>query len=253
MIVQAAIVLIASIVCQLLSGDPIENLLGPFNLQWLKFLFSGLVMGAVLMVAPAFILYVFGLVNWKINPAGLSSILPVTILFFWVAIAEELLFRGFLFQRLIASVGEWPAQLVIAGLFLLTHLNNPGMTGNIKILAGINIFLASVMFGLAFLRTKSLAMPIGLHFMANWMQGVMLGFGVSGNKQESILQPIFSIEQVSVTGGSFGLEASIPGLISVIIFIIVLYRMKPAITVEKTYSGRNMKLHGVNNTRDDNF
>jgi hypothetical protein len=102
-------------------------------------------------------------------------------------------------------------------LFLLTHIGNPGMTGSIMVFASINIFLASLMFGLAFLRTKSLAMPIGFHFMANWAQGVLLGFGVSGMEQASILKPIFNGAPDWLTGGSFGLEASIPGMISIII------------------------------------
>ena len=34
-------------------------------------------------------------------------------------------------------------------------------------------------------------MPIGLHFMANWAQGTLLGFGVSGNEETSLLKPVF--------------------------------------------------------------
>ncbi|MBK6989197.1 MAG: CPBP family intramembrane metalloprotease [Bacteroidetes bacterium] len=48
------------------------------------------------------------------------------------AITEEFLFRGFIFKRLIESLGEWPAQIIISGLFLLTHLNNPGMAESVK-------------------------------------------------------------------------------------------------------------------------
>jgi membrane protease YdiL (CAAX protease family) len=70
-----------------------------------------------------------------------------------VAVAEEFLFRGFVFQRLIKGTGVWIAQLLIAAYFLLTHTGNPGVTGEIKILASINIFIASIMFGLAYLKT----------------------------------------------------------------------------------------------------
>jgi membrane protease YdiL (CAAX protease family) len=115
-----------------------------------------------------------------------------------------LLFRGFIFQRLIAGLGQWPTQLIMAGFFLLTHLNNPGMTGTIKVMASINIFLASIMFGLAFIRTKNLAMPLGLHFMAKWMQGGLLGFGVSGTEQPGLLNLIVAGIPEWVTGGSLG-------------------------------------------------
>jgi membrane protease YdiL (CAAX protease family) len=88
------------------------------------------------------------------------SILSATGLFASVAVAEQFLFRGFVFQRLSASIGKWGAQLIIAGNFLLIHINNPGMTGSIKLLASANIFLATIRFGLAFIRTGSLAMPL---------------------------------------------------------------------------------------------
>ena len=76
-------------------------------------------------------------------------------------------------------------------MFLLTHINNPGMIGTTKVLASLNIFNASIMFGIAFIKTKSLAMPLGLHFMANFMQGTILGFGVSGNKEQSLFKAVF--------------------------------------------------------------
>ncbi|NTW44699.1 MAG: CPBP family intramembrane metalloprotease, partial [Anaerolineaceae bacterium] len=212
---QAVIVALTSFICQLLRRKPITELLGKLNEQWFKQLFLGGLVGSALMLIPALIMRLFGWVDWQWNLVGFSNLLTIVLLFAGVAAAEEMLFRGFIFQRLIAGVGVWSAQLVLAGLFLLTHLNNPGMTGNGKVLAGINIFLASILFGFAFIRTKSLAMPIGMHFMANFMQGGVLGFGVSGTHQTGILRPIFSEAPEWLTGGKFGIEASLPGLICV--------------------------------------
>jgi len=50
--------------------------------------------------------------------------------------------------------------------------------------------------------------------MANWVQGTMLGFGVSGNEQASLLKSLFSNPSQWHTGGRFGLEASVPGLVA---------------------------------------
>ncbi|MBK6989196.1 MAG: CPBP family intramembrane metalloprotease [Bacteroidetes bacterium] len=66
--------------------------------------------------------------------------------------------------------------------------------------------LASMLFGLTYIRTKSLALPIGMHFMANWTQGSLLGFGVSGNHEESLLTPEFLNTSDLFTGGMFGLK-----------------------------------------------
>ncbi len=64
--------------------------------------------------------------------------------------------------------------------------------------------------------------------MANSMQGTILGFGVSGNKEQSLFKAVFEQCPAWLSGGAFGLEASVPGLISVIISTILLYRWKPS-------------------------
>jgi uncharacterized protein len=226
--VQAMILALTSLICQLLRRESLAELSGKFDARWLKELFTGGLLGSTLMLVPAFILGVFGLVEWRWNPYGVSTLLSSLAFFTGVAVAEELLFRGFVFQRLVSGLGEWSAQLIVAVFFLLTHLNNPGMTGSVKVMAGINIFLASILFGIAFVRTKSLAMPIGLHWVANWVQGGVLGFGVSGNEQSGLLLPIFGEAPSWLTGGQFGLEASLPGLICIGIMLFILYTRRPA-------------------------
>lgn len=215
---QAFIILFVSIICQLLRRKSITELTGKINGIWLKELAIGLTIGAALMLLPTMVLTALGYITWQLNEFVFSTIASGLSLFLAVALAEELLFRGFIFQRLIDAFGQWPAQILIASLFLLIHLNNPGMTGNIKLLASVNIFLASILFGLVYIKTKSLAMPFGLHFMANFMQGTILGFGVSGNKESSLLKPVFSDAPIWLTGGDFGIEASALGLFFVITF-----------------------------------
>jgi len=224
--IQAILILLVTIICQLLRKESITEITGKFNFSWLKQIFIGLSIGAALMVFPAIMLTVLGLAHWQINSISFTTIISGLIVFVSAAIAEEFLFRGFLFQRLVESLGQWPAQLIIAGMFLLTHINNPGMIGTTKILASLNIFIASIMFGLAFIKTKSLAMPLGLHFMANFMQGTVLGFGVSGEKGNSLFKSIAEKCPTWLYGGEFGLEASFLGLITVTMITILFYRIE---------------------------
>jgi membrane protease YdiL (CAAX protease family) len=224
---QAIIVVATSVFCQLLRKQPFSELAGKCNLTWFRNFLLGLLAGALLMLLPALFLYLIGLVQWETGSINATSFLSATGTFAAVAVAEEFLFRGFFFQRLITSIGKWGAQLLVAGYFLLIHINNPVMHGNIRILASVNIFLASIMFGLVFIRTRSLAMPLALHFMANWTQGVLLGFGVSGNEQTSLVKPVFNDTREWLTGGSFGKEASLAGLITVITITVLLYAWKP--------------------------
>ena len=225
--IQAIIIALASFTCQLLRRKPLTELLGKLNERWFKELCLGGLIGSALMLIPALILGIFGWVDWQWNPIGFSSLLSSLLLFAGVAATEELLFRGFVFQRFISGLGTWIAQLITAAFFLLTHLNNPGMTGSIKVMASINIFLASIMFGLVFIRTRRLAMPLGMHLMANWMQGGILGFGVSGTEQSGLLRPVLGEAPTWLTGGQFGLEASIVGLICLVATLILINKWKP--------------------------
>lgn len=221
---QALLIAAVTILCQLLRRRPIIEVTGQPDIRWLIQLGYGMAAGAILMAVPAFVLTCFGAIHWQLGMFAVAPLIAGVETMAAVAIAEELLFRGFIFQRLVDGLGAWPAQLVVGGLFLLTHLNNPGMTGATRFWAGINIFLASILFGLAFLKTRRLAMPIGLHFMANVTQGPILGFGVSGNGEAGLLKPTFTGAPQWLTGGVFGLEASLPGLICVVISIFLLLR-----------------------------
>jgi membrane protease YdiL (CAAX protease family) len=225
---QAIIIFLTALVCQMLRRQPLTELLGKFNRTWLKEFVMGGLMGSALMLVPAFLLQTFGWVDLQWNSVGVSNLTSSLFLFAGVALAEELLFRGFVFQRLISGLGPGPARVLIAIFFLLTHLNNPGMSGGIKVMASINFFLASILFGLAFLRTRNLVMPFGLHWMANWMQGGVLGFGVSGTETAGLWTPVFAEAPVWFTGGQFGIEASLPGLICVVLMLIAVYRMNSA-------------------------
>ncbi len=227
MVHQIVLISVASIICQLLRRKPISELTGNINLVWLKELFVGLFIGAALMILPVLLLTIIGYIHWQVNVFSFSTVLYGLSIFLFVAIAEELLFRGFMFQRLIQALGKWPAQLIVAALFLLTHINNPGMNGTVKILASMNIFIASILFGIAFIKTNNLAMPLGLHFMANFMQGTILGFGVSGDKEPSLLKPVFDNAPIWLSGGDFGIEASLGGMFFVVLITISLYCWYP--------------------------
>ncbi len=213
---QLGLIAVATIIIQTLRRRPLVEVTGAMDGRWIVCLAIGVVLGGLLMALPALGLAAAGLLRFDLAPATPQRLANTIALMLAVAMAEELLFRGVLFQRLIDGLGVWPAQALTALLFVLTHLNNPGMEGATKLWAASNIFLASVLFGLAYVRTQSLALPIGLHFMANVTQGVILGFGVSGQSEPSLLIPRFSDAPTWLTGGAFGLEASLPGLLTLL-------------------------------------
>lgn len=129
-------------------------------------------------------------------------------MFVCAALLEELLFRGFVFQRLIDGIGTGGAQALMAVLFAVGHWGNPGMEGATEFWATLDTILGALVLGFAYLRTSSLALPIGLHFGWNWAQGAVLGFDVSGFNQAGWLAPTILGKPQWLTGGAFGPEAS---------------------------------------------
>ena len=227
---QGLIVILATWICQLISKSSLSEITGKFDFTAIKYLLVGMGIGVLLMLVPATILFATNYVEFSINNISNYIILEGVVICLSVAVTEELLFRGFIFQRLIKSIGQWPAQLVIALLFLLTHSNGLSNAGDLKWWGSLNIFLASIMFGIAYIRTNSLALPIGIHFMANLMQGTVLGFGVSGQTSESILITKAINGPSWMHGGNFGLEASLLGLLMVITMIIFLSKRRGLFT-----------------------
>ena len=224
---QLAVVLAASAICQALRREPLAFLLGPLDGRWPRELLLGGLGGVLLMAVPALILGLAGVVSWRPDADGAAALWPELALLAAAAATEELLFRGFVFRRLLDGLGTWPAQLIIAALFLLTHSDALRGLGPLAFLAGTNIFLASILFGLAYLRTRSLAMPLGLHLAANVAQGPLLGFGVSGNEGARLLIPVPSGAPDWLYGGKFGLEASLPGLLCVVALLLLLRGWRP--------------------------
>lgn len=127
----------------------------------------------------------------------------LALVFIPAAVHEELLFRGYPFQKLY----RWQpavAILFVAAVFSSFHLRNRAVGE----LALLNIFLGGVLLGLAYARYERLWFPIGLHLAWNVMSGPILGHEVSGYVQaESVL---ITIERGPewLTGAAFGIEAS---------------------------------------------
>jgi uncharacterized protein len=117
-------------------------------------------------------------------------------------------------------------QVLLALVFAVGHWGNPGMEGATMVLASISLGVGAILFGLAYLRTGSLALPIGMHLGWNWSQGNLLGFGVSGVDQAGWWRPVFTGQPEWLTGGAFGPEASVLALVVDLIVLAVLWRWR---------------------------
>lgn len=120
------------------------------------------------------------------------------------AVHEELLFRGYVFQKLLAW-NRWVAVVGLALLFASLHAGNTAVTA----LGLLNIFLGGLLLGLAYERYGRLWFPIGLHLAWNLTTGPILGHEVSGYTGYPTLLIAAGSGPDLLTGGDFGIEGSV--------------------------------------------
>jgi membrane protease YdiL (CAAX protease family) len=221
-------VLLATWACTRLRRERLSSVGLRLDRRWARDFAWGCALGFGSLLLAAGGIVAIGGVRFELDPArSVDNLLFGLYLFASVSVLEELLFRGFLFQRLVAGLGTWPTQLALAGLFAVAHWGNPGMEGATKAWATIDIALAAIMLGVAYLRTRSLALPIGLHLGWNWSQGYLLGFGVSGIDLTGWLHPVFQGMPTWLTGGEFGPEASVFGVLADLAMLAIVWRWAP--------------------------
>jgi uncharacterized protein len=144
------------------------------------------------------------------SAGGLVSILFQELLFcFLGAIFEETAVRGLIFQTLEEWLGSWTAVAISALLFGFLHALNPGAS----IISSLAIAVeAGGLLAAAFILTRNLWFPIGMHWAWNFFQGPVFGVPVSGMRLPSLLESYLQGPR-AWTGGEFGLEAGLPAVI----------------------------------------
>ena len=145
---------------------------------------------------------------------GVIAPLPVDFalnlsLFAAVAIWEELYFRGVVLRLLEDWLGTWTALGISALFFGWVHFDNPNATWFTATAIAIE---AGILLGGTFVLTRSLWMPIGLHFTWNVTQGPLLGLAVSGAQFGGIVVTNVQGPQW-LTGGAFGAEGALPTIL----------------------------------------
>ncbi len=221
------LILFVTWLCMVIRKQTLSDAGLRINIMWLKEFLSGTLGGVVMMLCAITLIFLFTDMTFTVNPQHSVYLLSYGFYLFLIgSIMEELLHRGFIFQRLIDGIGIWGAQLVIAAIFAFGHSGNPGMDGITEIISITDLVLGSLIFGFAYIKTNSLALPIGLHLGWNWAQGSIFGFSVSGYEQPGLFKPVFANAEQWLTGGDFGPEASVLSLIISVITLYIIYVWK---------------------------
>jgi hypothetical protein len=207
-----------------------QGRLSAFGMAWGKFSARELVTGVAGGAGAALAIFLVALATRmaSLETAPASSSWPVDLIFILVvlafgAVGEELLFRGYAFQLMVRTMGEFAAVLPVAVIFGVAHMGNRGVTA----MAIFNTVAWGVLLGYAFLLTRTLWLPIGLHY--GWNAAMpLLGASLSGF---TMGVPAYRLHWRAAdlwSGGAYGLEGSVMTTVAVVALFFVLRRVSPA-------------------------
>lgn len=187
---------------------------------WLKHFVLGLVIGGVLTALTVVPIHFWGhlLTRRLITVHLLPNIGAVMLMLFCGALAEELVFRGYPFQRLEQAIGATWAVLAMSLLYGALHLLNPYASR----WGAANSVLIGVLLSMACLRTKALWLPWGIHVGWNLTLGFVIGMPVSGFRVFNLWLYSDAHGPLWLTGGEYGTEASASATVVLVLGILLI-------------------------------
>lgn len=232
-----AIVISLLVAGKLLDRRPLADFGFHFCSEWWIDLGFGLALGAFLMLFIFSLEYLAGWVTitgtFQCNMKGLpfwTGLAMSIVLFLCVGIYEEAFSRGYHLRNIaeglaFSAIGAKKALVLgwvlSSAIFGVLHIGNPAAS----LISTINIAIAGLLLGVGFVLTGELAIPIGLHITWNFFQGNVFGFPVSGTTPFVSFIGIQQSGPELLTGGSFGPEAGVIGLLAMLLggLLIVLW------------------------------
>jgi uncharacterized protein len=165
---------------------------------------GGILLGTLLFSSTIAILWAFGF--YQVSRLNEWRVVSEWLLIGMISgVFEEILVRGILFRITEEYLGTWISLGISALVFGALHLANPNAT----LWAGLAIAIeAGILLAGAYVHTRRLWVPIGIHFAWNFVQGGIFGVAVSGIESRGLLDATLN-GPLLLSGGEFGAEASI--------------------------------------------
>ena len=216
---------------KLFEALPFRALGCSFRGNWFGHFAVGCLVGALALTSAIILAAMAGGLSLTVNHESATSAISTTLLttipiFAVGALSEETLFRGYLLQTFtrskLAAVGIGGTS----ALFAFAHAGNPDVTN----IALANTFLAGIWFAFAYLKTRDLWFPLGMHLMWNWLQGPVFGITVSGIGELSP-DPVLRATDTGpawLTGGSYGIEGGVACTFALILSMALIYWLPKA-------------------------
>ncbi len=174
---------------------------------------------AVVAVLPMFFARALHPAFWLLpRAAGLSLVSLLTLLL--LTLAQEAVFRGYLFARLIRATSPTLATLLMSCLYATVASFHPESTR----LSVLVAFLMSLLFSLAWFRTHALWLPWGLHFAWSASIGVLFGLPLAGLRYDGVVDTV-AHGPAWLTGGGNGPEGALATAVVLLAGMAILYAL----------------------------
>ena len=187
---------------------------------------KGILLGFFLLSLIVLILKLTGFAEINKNAGGFNKKLFLVFLPAWIiqGFEEEFLLRAILMNQMAAGSKVEIGMVANSLIFSIFHLGNAGFS----IMAFINIFLMGLVFSLIFYMKDSIYPAAAAHSFWNMTMGNIFGIAVSGNRPPGASLFTTKLEGPAImTGGGFGLEASIvTSLVLGMLALILIKRIK---------------------------
>lgn len=182
---------------------------------WLREAGMGVALGTAMVSAAVVYIAIWGSLSLSLRFNSHVAALIALELFILItgALAEELMFRGYPFQRVVDALGAVGAIVIFSIQFGLVHLGNP----HISFWAVSNTIAVGVLLSVAYLRTRALWLPWGIHFGWNTALGLGFGLPVSGLTDFGVVVHGRAQGPVWLTGGAYGIEGSAVGTVVILL------------------------------------
>jgi len=171
----------------------------------------GLAIGALMMSVAVAIMWAMGGIEIRAQP--IQDAWRALALTVQSGVMEEVAFRLIVLRLIWRAFGLEVALLVSALLFGVAHLANPNSDWFAAVAIAIE---AGIMLAAFYVLTGRIWMSIGVHAGWNFTQGWIYGAPVSGTSGFDggpiNVEPVRGVSDI-ISGGGFGPEASIAGLL----------------------------------------
>jgi membrane protease YdiL (CAAX protease family) len=209
------------------EGKNLSELGLNFNFKNIGFAFWGFVIGGLFIIPLVYIIAFIKGYPVVFNHAFKGSyVLSGLWLLFPTVVLEELAFRGICFKKTVELTSVAKANIIFAGLFILSHWINGAAFGDpIAMTVLLITGLGHVLYATALLKSKTLYFPIGIHLGGNWVNYFVFSNlnnndPVNGQLKPSLIN-VVSNDKIQLFNGQFVLTTAVTAL-AFLLFILII-------------------------------